>query len=46
VTFRAQSGNELSRQVLIQQDFHVGWKSTCFASSSNAPRTASPVRLG
>jgi len=24
VTFRAQSGNELSRQVLIQQDFHVG----------------------
>ena len=24
VTFRAQCGNELSRQVLIQQNFHVG----------------------
>jgi hypothetical protein len=27
VAFRAQRGNELARQILVQQDFHAGCSS-------------------
>ncbi len=44
--FRSHRGDEFSRQILVQQDFHAGCSSFWCASSTSAPPTDSSVRLG
>lgn len=46
VAFRTQRGDEFSRKVLVQQNFHAGCNSFWCASSASAPRTDFSVRLG
>ena len=43
---RAQRGDELPGQILVEQNFHAVWRSFRWASSASASCTDSSVRLG
>jgi hypothetical protein len=46
VAFRLEGSEQFARQIFVEQDSHAGSTSRSLASSCNAPRMASPVRLG